>query len=94
MKELRDSIDNIDAAIVYLLAERFRITHRVGTLKRNYGVSPADPEREAAQRERLRSIADSAGLDREVVDLLFPVIMEEVRRRHEALRHDAFRHEA
>ena len=40
--DLRRSIDNIDAALVYLLAERFRCTQQVGHLKAQTGLPPAD----------------------------------------------------
>ena len=82
----RESIDNLDAAMVYLLAERFRITHAVGLLKRDNNLPAADRDREAAQISRLRSIAETAGLDTSLIDVVFPSIMEEVRRRHRALR--------
>lgn len=61
---LRGSIDNIDAALVYLLAERFRVTRRVGELKAVGGLPPADPAREQEQIARLTSIAEESGLDR------------------------------
>ena len=38
---LRSSIDNLDAAIVHIMAERFKITKRVGRLKAEQGL-PAD----------------------------------------------------
>ena len=59
----RRSIDNIDAALVHLLAERFRHTQCVGVLKATHGLPPADPSREQDQIRRLRSLADEAGLD-------------------------------
>ena len=53
---LRASIDNMDAALVHLLAERFKITQQVGELKAAHGLPPADPAREAQQIERLRAL--------------------------------------
>jgi chorismate mutase len=38
-RDLRDSIDNIDAAIVHMLAERFRCTRGVGKLKAQHGAA-------------------------------------------------------
>ena len=60
---LRDSIDNIDAALIHLLAERFKCTKAVGELKAAHGLPPADPAREATQIARLRSLAQTAKLD-------------------------------
>jgi chorismate mutase len=53
----RQSIDNIDAALVHMLAERFRCTKEVGVLKAKYDLPPADPAREEFQIERLRRLA-------------------------------------
>src|SRR6516162_4089441 len=56
---LCDSIDNIDAALIHLLAERFKCTQAVGRLKAERGLPPADPGREAQQIARLRKLADA-----------------------------------
>jgi chorismate mutase len=82
LNEYRNSIDNLDAILVHTLAERFRVTTRVGALKRSRGMPPQDPAREVAQLDRLRNQAQLAGLDPAVVDILFPVLFQEVRRRH------------
>ena len=70
---IRLSIDNIDAALVHMLAERFKFTQKVGRLKAASGMPPSDPERERVQIARLRAIADGgparSGLRREVVQL-------------------------
>ncbi|TIX62437.1 MAG: chorismate mutase, partial [Mesorhizobium sp.] len=50
----RASIDNIDAALIHMLAERFRCTKAVGVLKAEHGLPPADPAREQQQIARLR----------------------------------------
>jgi len=82
----RRSIDNIDAALVHLLAERFRHTQRVGVLKATHGLPPADPSREQAQIRRLRSLADEAGLDPVFAEAFLRFIVTEVIRHHERLR--------
>lgn len=83
--ELRHSIDNFDAALVYLLAERFRCTQRVGRLKAELGLPPADPGREAQQIARLRSLAESADLDPEFAEKFLGFVVEEVIRHHRAI---------
>src|SRR3546814_1785437 len=60
LESYRESIDNIDAALVFMLAERFKITQTVGRYKASHGLPPADGAREKAQVERLRSLAKSA----------------------------------
>jgi chorismate mutase len=74
----RRSIDNIDAALVFLLAERFKVTQKVGAFKAEQALPPADPAREEAQISRLRSLAADAELD--------PDIIDEVIRHHERAR--------
>ncbi len=82
----RESIDNIDAALVFMLAERFKITKAVGRYKAEAGLPPADPAREAAQIERLRSLARSANLDPDFSEKFLRFIIEEVIRHHQTAR--------
>ena len=82
---LRGSIDNMDAALVHLLAERFKITQQVGLLKAEHGLPPADPAREAQQIARLRSLAEEAKLDPEFAEKFLSFVVAEVVRHHEAL---------
>lgn len=83
--DLRRSIDNIDAALVYLLAERFRCTQQVGHLKAQTGLPPADPEREAKQIARLRALAETADLDPAFAEKFLAFVVEEVIRHHRAI---------
>ncbi|PFG15801.1 chorismate mutase [Propionicimonas paludicola] len=82
---LRGSIDNLDAAIICLLAERFKITQRVGLLKKQHGLAAADPEREDQQIARLRQLAASANLDPEFAEKWLTFVVAEVVRHHEAI---------
>jgi chorismate mutase len=82
---LRASIDNLDAALVHVLAERFRCTQQVGVLKAANQMPPADPEREAQQIERLRRLAVEAKLDPEFAEKFLNFIIAEVVRHHEAI---------
>ncbi|MFF2505478.1 chorismate mutase [Streptomyces sp. NPDC058067] len=82
---LRDSIDNIDAAVVHMLAERFKCTQQVGHLKAHHALPPADPAREARQIERLRELAESAKLDPAFAEKLLNFIISEVIRHHEQI---------
>ncbi|GAA1327110.1 chorismate mutase [Leucobacter albus] len=86
---LRSSIDNIDAALVHMLAERFRCTQEVGQLKAEHAMPPSDPAREARQIERLRSLAEAAHLDPEFAEKWFNFVVAEVIQHHTQLAADA-----
>jgi chorismate mutase len=82
---LRRSIDNIDAALVHLLAERFKFTQQVGRLKAASGMPPSDPERERVQIARLRALAEEAHLDPAFAEKWFNFVVAEVIHHHERL---------
>ena len=79
----RKSIDNIDAALIHILAERFRITQAVGEYKAKVTLPPADPTREKEQIERLRRLAEESELDPEFSEKFLRFIIDEVIRHHE-----------
>jgi chorismate mutase len=85
LQALRRSIDNIDAALIYMLAERFRHTQAVGELKARHDMPPADPSREAQQVSRLRDLAAAARLDPDFAEKFLAFIIKEVIRHHEAI---------
>jgi chorismate mutase len=78
----RKSIDNIDAALIHMLAERFRITQAVGEYKAQAGLPASDPSREARQVERLRALAVEADLDPEFSEKFIRFVIDEVIRHH------------
>jgi chorismate mutase len=84
----RKSIDNIDAALIHILAERFRITQAVGEYKAATKLPPADPARETKQIARLRALAVDADLDPEFSEALLRFIIDEVIRHHRKARGD------
>lgn len=83
--QIRGSIDNIDAALVYLLAERFKCTQRVGRLKVDHGLPPADPARESEQIARLRALAEQAHLDPAFAEKFLAFIIDEVIHHHQQI---------
>ena len=85
LSSYRQSIDNIDAALVHMLAERFRCTKAVGVLKAKHELPPADPVREEYQIERLRHLAKDANLDPDFAEKFLNFIIHEVIRHHEAI---------
>ncbi|WP_428859753.1 chorismate mutase [Bifidobacterium dentium] len=85
IKSLRQSIDNVDTAIVSLLAERFKYTSQVGVLKARAGFAPADHKREDYQIERLHRIAVDAGLDPDIAEMYREFVVTEAKRRHKRI---------
>lgn len=83
--DVRGSIDNIDATLIYLLAERFKATQKVGHLKAEHRLPPADPNRETAQIARLRRLAAEAHLDPAFAEKFLNFVIEEVIRHHQAI---------
>jgi chorismate mutase len=84
--DLRASIDNLDAAIVHLLAERFKCTREVGRLKARHHLPASDPQREASQIARLRHLAEGAGLDPAFAETFLTFIIDEVVLHHRTLQ--------
>jgi chorismate mutase len=88
LAQLRRSIDNIDAALIHLLAERFKNTKNVGKLKAQAGMPPSDPEREKRQIDRLRALAEEAELDPAFAEKFLEFILAEVIQHHKNLAAD------
>lgn len=85
LTSLRQSIDNIDAALVHLLAERFKFTQQVGRLKAATGMPASDPERERVQIARLRALAEESHLDPAFAEKFLNFIVAEVIHHHQSI---------
>ena len=86
LKDHRESIDRLDAILVFTLAERFKHTQAVGKLKAEHALPPSDPAREARQIERLQRLAIEADLYPEFARKFLNFIISEVVRHHEKLQ--------
>ena len=86
LKDHRESIDRLDAILVFTLAERFKHTQSVGRLKAEHGLPPSDPAREARQMARLEQLAKEADLDPDLAKKFLTFIISEVIRHHEKLQ--------
>lgn len=85
LADYRASIDNIDAALVHLLAERFKVTKAVGRYKAAANLPPADPAREEVQIERLQRLAEDSGLDPVFAEKFIRFIVAEVIHHHQRI---------
>lgn len=86
LEEFRKSIDNLDATLIYVLAERFRLTKRVGEFKRDSGLPSTDKSREERQIARLKKLALDAELDPEFAERFLRFVIDEVIRHHERIK--------
>jgi len=86
LSEHRESIDRLDAILVYTLGERFKHTQAVGKLKAEHDLPPSDPAREAAQIARLEDLANEAQLDPEFAKKFLNFIIAEVIQHHRQLK--------
>lgn len=91
LAEERRTIDNIDAALIHILAERFRCTQRVGHIKAALRLPAEDPAREREQVARLRALARESGLDPDFAEKFLAFMVREVIRHHEDIRAEAER---
>jgi chorismate mutase len=89
LKAHRESIDRLDAILVYTLGERFKHTREVGRLKAEHDLPPSDPDREAEQITRLELLAVEADLDPEIAKDFLTFIISKVIRHHEAHRQNS-----
>lgn len=88
LSQYRRSIDNFDAALIHILAERFRCTKAVGVLKATHKLPPGDPDREKYQIEQLRRLAREADLDPDFAETFLNFIIREVIQHHKAIAAD------
>lgn len=89
LASFRQSIDNIDAALIFMLAERFKITKAVGEYKARTDLPPADPGREEEQIARMKRLAVDADLDPDFSEKFLRFVIDEVIRHHEKIRDES-----
>ncbi len=86
LKEHRDSIDRLDAILIYTLGERFKQTQAVGKLKAKHDLPASDPDRESKQIARLEDLAKRADLDPEFAKSFLSFIIREVIQNHKKFK--------
>ncbi|WP_306047693.1 chorismate mutase [Nioella sp. MMSF_3534] len=83
MAELRSCIDEIDEALLVLLAERQRYTDRAPELKAREGIAAAAPSRVRQVLDHVRARADAAGMDADLAESMWRIMIETVIAREE-----------
>jgi len=81
---LRGKIDDVDAGLIALLGERFKLTRSVGQLKAVDGSPVLDVSREQAQDARYAALAKAADVDGDLVRRVFDDVRAAVRAEHQA----------
>ena len=71
LTEIRARIEQIDRALIGLIAERVQLGREVGAAKRELGMPTLDPAREAAVVRRAGELARDAGIADEDVRYIF-----------------------
>ncbi len=82
---LRKSIDNIDNAIIAMLAERFKLTQKVGIYKAQNNLPAVDNTREEEQYNRIYQLAKEYGLNPQFAKKFLETIIEEVVKNHKKI---------
>ena len=86
LADYRRSIDNLDSALIAILAERFRLTEKIGRTKAKGGFEARDLKREEWQLEQFRKLASSHDLAVDVAVDIMTRIISHVKTRHEVLQ--------
>ncbi len=85
LEEMRQNIDDIDNAIIAMIAERFKVTDRVGAYKAENGLPPIDKAREAKQYDRINDLSLENDLEPEIAKAYLSLMIERVVKRHKVL---------
>lgn len=74
---LRDQIDNVDKALLDLLAKRLELVAEVGEVKSRYGLPIYVPEREASMLASRRKEAEALGVPPDLIEDVLRRVMRE-----------------
>lgn len=80
LEDLRRKIDNTDASIVKLIAERMRIAREIGEEKKKRGKQIDDRKREKRVWENIKSIARDENISQEVIERIYKQIVTACKR--------------
>ncbi|MCV6795825.1 chorismate mutase [Achromobacter ruhlandii] len=83
---LRAEVDEIDQQIILLLGVRFRCTDMIGELKQANDMDLVDPVREDQQVQRIRRLAEEAGVPPALAETILREVIDTVVDHHTRLR--------
>lgn len=78
--ELRERIEGIDDDIVSLIGKRMDISREIGRIKSETGMPIIDSAVEAVVMERYRDLALKYGIDRDLMESVCKLIIEQSRK--------------
>ncbi|MCA1733530.1 MAG: chorismate mutase [Acidobacteria bacterium] len=71
LERSRAEVEEIDRALIDLIARRVAVAREIGRIKKAHGLPTLDPPREAAVVRRAGALAREAGLEDEDVRYIF-----------------------
>jgi chorismate mutase len=76
LDDFRREIDAVDEALIRSLARRLRLCEGVAALKAREGIPMMQPDRLRFVRERNARLAETHGIDPELIERLFQIIID------------------
>lgn len=86
LQEFRKKIDKIDQKLLKILAERFKVTQKIGQYKKRYSLPLRDKERERQLLKNLDNLAKKLKLNQKLVREIFQAILKTVRGNHRKIK--------
>lgn len=86
LEELRVEVDKCNKEIVEALAKRFKITREIGKIKAEENLPSLDTSRERLIIRKIRVLAKNYGLNEDMIEEIFLIIMVEVVEEHNKIK--------
>lgn len=86
LQHCRNTIDNLDRALLSILAERFRCTEQIGHYKARHHLPEHDEERQKEQLLQWKRIAQSSGLPVHIAESTYHCLVSHVQERHKMIK--------
>jgi chorismate mutase/prephenate dehydrogenase len=80
LKELREHLDRLDNALLYILAERMILIPKVAQYKKENNIPRYQPERELQIITGKRELASKLALNPDLAEIIYKAIIEDAHR--------------